>query len=336
MINYKSLVYLSILIGLFLASCHNSQQQTIDAAAYHNPLIQPLTDELTKDPDNPQLLYQRSLALIQVEAPDLAKKDLIHALKKDSNNLQYLYTLSQVDLQSGNNAQAIKNLEELVRLSHHAPAIRLALAKAYIKNNQAEPATQNIRDLLKNDSAYPGALFTLAQIQLIKKDTNRAVNILHRSLWLRKDDYPASLLLAECLAAQHNPKAIDIYRETFDMDTSDVTPLLHIGSFYEQQKQIEKAKSIYRECLLKDPDCTIALINTGKILLDQDSVPKALRQFNIAIQTRPNSVEAYTQKGICFERLHQKDSAKTAFAQALVFDPHSEAARKGWQRNRTK
>ena len=55
--------------------------------AYHNPLIQPLTDELAKDPDNPQLLYQRGMALLQVEAPEMAKKDLIHALQKDSNNL---------------------------------------------------------------------------------------------------------------------------------------------------------------------------------------------------------------------------------------------------------
>jgi len=336
MINYKSLVYLFIFTSLFLVSCHNQQQQATDAPAYHNPLIRPLTDELAKDPDHPQLLYQRGMALIQVQVPELAKKDLIHALQKDSSNGQYLYALSQVDLQTGDNTAAIKILEKLVNLSHHAPGIQLALAKAYLQNNQPGPATQNIQSLLKADSTYPGALLTLTRIQLIKKDTVSAVNILHRSLQLRENDYPASLLLAECLAAQHNPKAIDIYRRTFDMDTSDVTPLLHIGVFYEQQKQVEKAKSIYRECLLKDPDCTIALINTGKILLGQDSVPKALRQFNIAIQTMPNSAEAYTQKGICFEKLHQKDSAKIAFAQALVFDPQSIAAKNGWQRNKTK
>ena len=333
MINYRSLVYLSLLVSLLLASCHRQQTAT-DAPAYHNPLIQPITDALANDPDNSQLLYQRSMALIQVNEAELAKKDLLHALQKDSNNLQYLFALSQVQLQTGDNVAAIKNLERLKSRSHQAAGIQLALAKAYLQNNQPDRAGRNIDNLLKADSAFPGALLTLSRIQLIKKDTGTAIHTLRRAIQLRDNDYPASLLLAECLAAQCDPQAIDIYRRTFDMDTTDVSPLLHIGIFYEQTKQTEKAKILYRECLLKDPDCTTALINTGKILLAQDSVAKALRQFNIAIQTQPNSAEAYIQKGTCFEQLKQKDSAKVAFAQALVFDPKSETAKAGWQRNK--
>lgn len=333
MINYRSLVYLSLLVSLFLTSCHR-QQSAVDAPAYHNPLIQPITDALANDPDNPQLLYQRSMALIQVDEPELAQKDLLHALQKDSNNLQYLYALSQVQLQTGDNKAAITNLEKLNSRTHQSAGIQLALANAYLQNNQPDRADRDIKNLLKSDSAFPGALLTLSRIQLIKKDTAKAINILQRAIQLRENNYPASLLLAECLAAQRDPKAIDIYRRTFDMDTTNVSPLLHIGIFYEQVRQPEKAKIIYRECLLKDPDCTAALINTGKILLAQDSVPKALRQFYIAIQTQPNSAEAYIQKGICFEKLKQKDSATVAFAQALVFDPKSEVAKKGWKRNK--
>lgn len=332
MINYRSLVYPSLFVCLFFVSCF-SRQQAPDAPAYHNPLVQPITDALNNDPDNPQLLYQRSLALLQLNELKLARKDLQQALQKDSNNLQYLFTLSQIQLQTGDNVAAIKNLERLNIRSPKAGTIQLALAKAYLQNNQPERAAQNINNLLKADSAFPGALLSLSRIQLIKKDTDNAIVILKRALQLRENNYSASLLLAECLAAKNSPLAIEAYRQTFAMDTTDVSPLLHIGMYYDRIKQREKAKGIYRECLQKDPDCTAALINTGKILLSQDSVQKALRQINIAIKTQPNSAEAYIQKGICFEKMKQNDSAKVAYGQALVFDPQSTIAKEGWQRN---
>jgi len=60
--------------------------------------------------------------------------------------------------------------------------------------------------------------------------------------------------------------------------------------------------------------------------LTQDSVSKAERQFNIAIEVAPNSAEAYYQKGLTMLKQHKKAEAKTLFNQALVFNRNHTAA----------
>lgn len=331
-------ICLSLLIPiLLLLGCNQSNSKVEDAPAYHNPLVQPITNQLAKDPDNPELLFQRSRTLMQVGAPKLAQKDLQKAvIKSDSSNPNYLYALSQINLKLNDNEAAIQILNYLLKRTKETQQIRLSLSMAYLQNNQTDLASKTLKQILSADSTYPGALFSQAKVNLAQKDTPAAISLLGKALRLRSDDYSAALLLANCLAAQHNEKAIFQYRMTFALDTTDVAPLVALGEYFEQKGQMEKAKKNYRECLEKDPNCTPALINTGKILMTQDSFAKALRIFNIATMTKPNSSEAYYQKGLCYEKLNQKDSARIAFKQALVFNPKSEEAILGLKRNNTK
>lgn len=321
---------------LFLASCQQRQKTTDDHPAYHNPLVQPITDAIAENPDNAELWYQRSEALLEVESPELARKDLLQALKIDTANLKYMFALGQVNITLKDAKGAVEAFHQLLAKAPDSGPAKLLLSKAYLMDNQAGKAVQEINSILEVDSTYPGALFGLAQIELFEKDTPQAVAVLRKALQLRADDYAASLMLAECLAAQHHPEAIQQYRTTFNMDTTDVAPLVAMGKFFEQEQQVKNAKKAYYECLMKDPDYTPALINMGLLLMKEDSLDKALRQFNMAIQTRPNSADAYLQKGLCFEKLKLKDSARNAFRQALVFAPDNPEIKKAWQRNSPK
>lgn len=323
------------ILSLFFFSCHQ-QPAGADAPAYHNPLVAPLTEALSMDRENPELLFRRSQALVQVNALELAEKDLKQALSKDSDNLKFLYAMGQLNISLNHTKDAIHNLQSLLSKAPGSGPAKLLLAHAYIQNQQPEKAIEEINFILEADSAYPGALYTLAKVKLLQGDTVAANTVLKNALQLRSDDYQASLMLADNLATQHDKGAIEQYRATFDMDTTDVTPLVSLGVFFEKEKQIPKAKTMYKESLLKDPDCTMALMNMGRLLLAEDSLPKALRQFKLAAKTQPNSADAYYHIGLCFEKLNRKDSAQKAFGQAAVFEPDNQEIKKAWQRNATK
>lgn len=333
---YKIKLFSTLLLLVMLASCHKGGQGTEDYPAYHNPLVAPLTEAISQNPDNAELWYQRSEALLQVQSPELARKDLQQALKLDTSNLKYWFALGQVNITLNDGKGAVLALNQLLEKAPNSGPAKLLLSQAYLLENKPGSAVREINSILEADSSYPGALYRLAQIKLFEKDTTVAVSILQRALQMRDNDYPASLLLAETFAAKHQLQAVQQFRLTFAMDTTDVAPLVAMGRFYEQEQQIVLAKKAYYECLVKDPDCTPALLNMGLLLMKEDSLEKALRQFNTAIQTRPNSAEAYYQKGICFEKLKQQDSARNAFRQALVFAPNDLKIKQAWKRNSSK
>ncbi|RYZ48334.1 MAG: tetratricopeptide repeat protein, partial [Sphingobacteriales bacterium] len=174
--------------------------------------------------------------------------------------------------------------------------------------------------ILAASPGHPGALMIMADIKAAAKDTVASIAILKEVLAADPRNREASYDLADWYKATGNPAATVQYEYTYNLDTTDVNPLFEIGEHYEQLKQTQKAIDAYVFCMRKDRDFTPAYIQLGKIYLSQGDNAKALRHFNLAIQTAPNSAEAYYYKGLCFSKMAQRDSAVVALNQALVFD----------------
>jgi len=318
--------YIFIVFLLFLFSCKEQNTQT-DHPAYHNPTVQAFTDSIQMNPDVPQFYFLRAEALSNLQMDSLALIDVLKAAQLDSNNAQYLYTIGYLNLQLDKPEAAIKALKKNLDLLPGNVNTRLLLSKAYIANNNTEAALEETSKVLAAAPNHPGALFGMAQIKAAQKDTAAAIALAKQLLVADKNNYSASYQLADWYKAQGNAAAVTQYQYTFALDTMDVNPLFEIGEFYEQQKQWELAKQAYKACFVKDLDFTDAYLQMGKILYQQDSTEKALRQFNIAISTAPNSAEAYLHKGLSFQKLNLKDSAVAALNQALVFDHQLQAAK---------
>lgn len=325
-----------ILLTIFfisIVSCKPAYREP-DAPAYHNPTVQGFTDAIARDTEDANLFFQRSQALIRVNEPDLARKDLLKAIRLDSLNPGYIQALGRIALQQNHPEEAVAAFQKSLKIIPGEARVRLLLSRAYLLRNDTFAARQEVTKVLRAAPGFPGATYVLAQIEATKGDTATAIHILEKYLAGNPGDYQAAQQLGDWLSQTNDPRAVARYRQAFTLDTSNVKPIGDIGNFYERRGKINEAKAAYYECVLRDPDYTDALVATGKILYCQDSVLKALRQFNLAIKTRPNSAEAYFQKGLCLEQLHQKDSARQAFGQALVFRPDYQQAKAGFERTK--
>lgn len=326
----KNTLAFLLVLALF-TSC--GQENTIqDHPAYHNPTVQPYTDSIAANPESATWYFERAKALSGVNEDSLCLMDLQQAARIDSLNPEYVQAMGNVYLELEQPARAITAFQKNLKLAPGDARVRLLLSKAYLENNDTAAAQLEVSKVLAAAPNYPDALYWQAKIRVVQKDTAGAISLVQQALKIDSSYYAASYQLADWYAAKGLPEAIPQYEKTFRMDTLDVSPLFEIGEMYKNRKQLQQAKDAYRVCILKDPDYTGAYIETGKILKQQDSTEKALRQFLLAIQTQPSSAEAYLNKGLCYEKLRQKDSAVVALRQALVFRPGLKEAQEALSR----
>lgn len=318
--------------GIILASCGGSSQPEETDPAYHNPTVQPLTDSIRENPDDADLYFRRAEALSQINNDSLALVDVMKAQSLDKNNQQYSFTIGYLNLQLGHTDAAIKSLQENLKASSGNVNTRILLAKAFLAANKINDAKHQIDQILAAAPQHTGAMLMQAEIFAAQKDTTSAINTLLDIIKTDPQNYQASYGLATLFSESNNDMAISQYQRTFQLDTMDVTPLYDLASFYENRKDMPKAKEFYTACILKDRDYTDAFIALGKIFYQEKNTEKALRHFNIAIESQPNSAEAYFYKGQCFETMHQKDSAIIAYNQSLVFNPGLKDAMDGLRR----
>jgi tetratricopeptide (TPR) repeat protein len=320
----KYLIITSVVI-LFFSSCGNNTTSD-DNPAYHNPTVQPYTDSIAMNPEHAEYYYRRAEALTEINNDSLALVDVQKAISLDKNNAQYTFTAGYLQLQLGQAKEAIKTLKRNLEQTPGNVNTRMLLSKAYLADEKIEPAQEQINKILAAAPRHPGALMILADIKAAQKDTVATINILREIITTDAGNYDAAYQLGDWYKATNNPAAVTQYQYTFSLDTTDVNPLFEIGEYYERQNQVGKAKEAFIYCIEKDRDFTDAYIHLGKIYLQEHATEKALRHFNLAINTMPGSAEAYYYKGLCFEKLQQKDSAAVAFRQALVFDRNMKEA----------
>jgi tetratricopeptide (TPR) repeat protein len=68
------------------------------------------------------------------------------------------------------------------------------------------------------------------------------------------------------------------------------------------------------------------------MLMQEDSTEKAIRQFDIAIQNKPDYADAYYNRGICKEILGKFSEALEDYNQALSFNADNAAYKDAKQR----
>lgn len=324
-----------ILISILLLSCADNKdlQQPV---AYSNPVVLPYTNALAEHPDDADLYFRRAEALNQIHADSLSIVDLKKAIEIDNVNPQYYQAIGILYLNNNQASEAVKALQRNLELSPGEVSVRLILSKAYLQNNQINEAQEQVNKVLAAAPDYPEALFWSGQIKAAERDTATAIELIQKSLEINPAFYAASYQLADFYAAINKEQTVEQYRKTFNLDTLEVRPLFDIGEFYKKNKQFAKAKHAYISSILKNPDYSYAYVEIGKILMAEDSLNKALRQFNIAILTKPGYADAFYNKGLCFEKLNQRDSATIAFKQALVYNAELKEANEGIIRTSTK
>jgi tetratricopeptide (TPR) repeat protein len=135
-----------------------------------------------------------------------------------------------------------------------------------------------------------------------------------------------------------DPKALQCYENALRLEPLNPDILYNKALYYQNRKEDETAKNIYRQIIGMDRKYADAIFNIGVLQFEnKDSLQKAFNNFNILVQTDNQYVKGYYLRGLCYERLGKLQEAKQDYEQAINLLPEYAAAKEALEKlNRKK
>ncbi len=246
-------------------------------------------------------------ALLQGNQFAESRKIYQQLVKEESDLALYHYGLGKAIAAQGDLTGAIAEYERACQLSPVFSAARYALAMAYRQAKQLDLATQQLAIYRRNPNGSPPEDALMAQITALN---------------------PGGLFRAQAAQqymAQGRPDEAAKQLETaVANDPNDETAQANLVAAYWELKQWDKAEQHYRIAARLNP-ATNAHYVFGLVMLDQKRYPEAAEAFRKALALNPRDNGANTQLGRVLELQGDLKGAIRQYETALQSDPNSRA-----------
>lgn len=323
---------LPILGIILLFSCKNNNQQAETNPIFNAPELRDITQKINNDPQRARLYYDRGRILHRMELDTLAINDFKKAAQLDSNESIYFSAVGNLLFDHKDVTGSIEWLQKAIKLNPKDPVAHLKIAKMFVYIQEYQKAFAEINLVLRENAYIPEAYFLKGIIYRDLKDTSKSISSFQAAINVAPDYRDAAIELGQLYSAKRDPIALKYFDNAFRLDTTDVLPLYARGMYYQQQNDYEKAKAEYKNCIFHDNQYANAYFNIGWILMQQDSLDKAWRHYDLVTKIAPNNPDAYYNRGLCSEMMHKKQDAINDYKQALVFNDHYKEAIDGLKR----
>lgn len=323
--------FLPILLVALLCACgaKKSSPKMVPGkeSIYNHPSVAVITKQMEAEPKNAALYFKRAMALRQLQEDSLALMDLQTAVAMDSSKAPYFSAIGELLFEHKDMEGSIKWFKKAISINAKDPVAHLKFAKMLMFISDNQQAFKEINTVLRQDPYNAEAYFLKGMVYKNLNDTAKAISSFQTSVQVDPGYQPSILQLAMIYAVKKDSLALHYFDNAFAADTTQMVALHGKAMFYQDNGQLEKAKLEYKKCVLHDPQYADAFFNMGWILMQQDSLDKAIKQFNMVTKIEPDNAEAYYNRGVCFELLKRKPEALSDYKQALEFaDDYKEAA----------
>jgi len=318
------LKYFFILSLIVFAACQPKGDKKTETGngnpVYQHPAVKALTDQIGADPKNARLYFERGIALRRLQQDTLAIKDFQQAAKLDSTRAEYFSAVGDLMFEHKDISGSRIWLQKAIELNPNDPRAHLKFAKLLLFMKEYKESFDQINTVLRQDVYNPEAYFIKGRVYEDLKDTAKAISSYQTALQVAPDFRDAMIQLGLLYSAKKDPLALKYLDNAFKTDTGDVFPLFAKAVYYQDNNDVPAAKGMYREVVARDHQYADAYFNMGFLLLQEDSVEKALHQFDLVTKISPDDPVAYYNRGQCNEKLGKKQEAINDYQQALVFD----------------
>lgn len=207
------------------------------------------------------------------------------------------YIIAGMYLQLGDVKSAIQEYEVALKADSQNPAIHLGLATAFLKNDQADKAAEELGLTVKFD---PEAVEPHAILALLYFSQNKAN--------LANSEYEIALKKAINI----QPENVDIYK--------------NLGFLYLREKKFKEAEAIYRLALKISSNDAQIYFYLANISDELKNRPEAIKNLNKALELKPDYSQALNYLGYLYvEDGINLDQAGVMISKALEIEPGNAA-----------
>jgi|LakMenE18May11ns_1017448.scaffolds.fasta_scaffold9913397_2 tetratricopeptide (TPR) repeat protein len=289
-------------------------------ASKSNEIID-ISKQINENPKESGLYFKRGNRYRLLKEDSLALLDYKKAISIDTTQAKYYSALADLLFDHKDVTGSLTYIQKAIQLDPLDEVAHLKMARMFLFTEEYSKSFVEINTVLRKNVHNAEAYFLKGMCYKYMKDTSRAISSWQTAVQTEPRYAEAHLQLALIHEARKDLLALNYYENAYQADTSDLEPLYGKAMFWQNQHNYKEAKSIFTRMILLDRNYPKSFYNMGWMLMQEDSIEKAIRQFTIAIEVQPDYAEAYYNRGICQEIQENFNAAKIDYEQAENFRP---------------
>jgi tetratricopeptide (TPR) repeat protein len=332
-------IFLFLLISAVI-SCRNKNEKNtpeliapIEDTSATGRAISQLSEKITATPTDANLLYERCKLYIREKNLQYAMDDIKHAIKIDSTKASYFITLSDLYFAANKTFYAKSALEKCLTLDANTIDAHAKLAEIFFIVKKYSEASDHLNAILKIDPNNTKAFFMSGMIFKETGDTAKAISTFQKVIDLDEHNYDSFMQLGVLYEAKKNPLALQYYNGALKLNPRSEEALYGRGLYYQEHNDLDKAIQDYTTIVQINPKNAHAHFNLGYIHYNDLKVyDQAIKHYNDALAADPDYVEAYYNRGLCYEAVGNITAAREDYDKAISYRPNYDLALKGLER----
>lgn len=325
-IRWKTSV-ISVLI--LLVACKPVAQEQADGNSQTVPdtgnvefRLKKLSDDITANPQNADLLVQRARIYDRKGATSTALEDLLNAVSIDSTRSDYYLYMADVAFRGLHVQQSVYAFRKAIALDPKNLEANLKFAELNLYLKAYPDALKYSNEALKINERHWKPYFIKGFVYKEMKDTAKAVSSFQTVVEIDPEQYDAYIQLGNIFSSKSNPLALQYYNNALRLRPKSTEALYNRALFFQNTGGLEQAEADYNSILKIDANYADAYYNLGYIeLVYRKNYRKAINYFTDVIRVSPDYTEAFYNRGMAFKLSGDKASARKDFQQALKLFP---------------
>lgn len=321
---------LIIIIGavFFLISCGNDATETDNTTLVADTTVSEQTAEfraindLLKENINDPALYLRR-AKLYMKYKDLpsAVNDLDRAIKVDSTAPEYYLLKAELLKKQDKLRESKLVLDKCLFIDNENVDARIALGWLALIARDHKQALDYADAALKRDVHSAEAYFLKGMIFEEKLDTTLAISSFSTAIEQENDYYDAYIHLGILHFNQPNTLAKEYLKNALRIDSNSLEALYAYGMICQEKGDYNEAIETYYK-ILNINEYREPYYNLGYIHQEYLKVyDVAIEHYTKAIEIEPKYLEAYYNRGLCYEERDELKKAEADFRYALKLNP---------------
>ena len=268
----------------------------------------------------------KAQAAMALQRPTEAQRLLDLILASDPADTEAAELLAKIYLASGDRTSAERVLTEALAKQPGQPRLTILLEAA----RGASPAqlAQTRRELIEKTTDEFTREMQLFDLERDANDLDKAMGHLRRAREIKPDDAQATDLMFQTLLARREfTEAEKLLPALTTANRDQANGLLYAIKLEQVRGDTGKAIELARELTRRLPEFAVSHFTLGQSLQQAGAFEDALSKYAVALEKRPNDIEAIRASVRCFYGLNRPDEAKRYIEQGLKLQPNDEQLR---------
>jgi tetratricopeptide (TPR) repeat protein len=240
----------------------------------------------------------------------------------------YHYSLGILHALNENLSEAIRELEEAIRIDPASPYLAKELASLYMEKGDEEKALAICRKILQEHPDDSDTRLLLGGLYLTRKDYPGAAGEYRRVIELAPNNTAARFYLGTSLAEMKQfDEAAAAFQELLKIDPDHFMGNYYLARLLTDMKRYDEAETGFRKTLALRPEFESAIIDLAVLYEQQKKIPEAIEAYNNFIHLFPARLQARVKLGELYLLEQRYDEAESAFREILKLDGNNREVR---------